>query len=807
MLRSIWQYGKERIGENPKAIALGLLVVAVIAPFFLESPLKTDKRALQAWGMPVIGDVRDAYIACKDQFETLHPDVEVTMFAHGRCENPQKLLSAIVGGAPPDVLQFERYAVGDWVARGAFMPLDEFLAREDHSEFAIKKEDYIPSSWEQCRIEGRQYAIPSWTNCFAMAYNRKLFREAGLPDRAPRTWAEALEFSKKLTEYDEKGQLVRGGWMPSRRLDVFCAYDVLHCVWAAGYDFFPGNGRRVGYDAEPMRETCEFFRKLYDLYGGYESVLRLAPQEMEREFDDFLMGRYAMNVEEDWVLYRTASFAPDFELGVGPIPGPDGPSDISYSGGLCFVIPTDSRDPELAWEFIKYMNSPEAVLVRNEAWLAFIHELYGKDHIVYSGFHSNQRVNETVFADPRFKLPNPQHQQAAEYFYSKLPQTRGIRPSPAGGLFFDVLSRTIRRYLKGDATFDEAFGAAEYTVDKQLDDYYMERTELKLTGPAIFSFSVCVVSILVTVFAGIVAWKSRGRGLRKTDTWAGYLMASPWLFGFLLFTAGPIVASILLSFCDYSILSPARFVGLDNYREALSGQDPLFYRSLGNTAFMAMAVPLNMFVSLLIALLLNLNVRGMRLYRTLYYIPAIVPLVASALLWQWLFHPQNGPITAVYELTIGKWTGIPTPLWLGDAWIKPSFVLMGLWGAGAGMIIWLAGLKGIPESLYESSSIDGAGALSRFRFITLPMLTPYIFFNLVTGIIGTFQMFTRAMVMTRDIPSDSILFYVYHLFNNGFRYFRMGYASAMAWILFILVLALTYVQVRGAKRWVYYGGD
>ncbi|HOM80993.1 MAG TPA: sugar ABC transporter permease, partial [Armatimonadota bacterium] len=259
---------------------------------------------------------------------------------------------------------------------------------------------------------------------------------------------------------------------------------------------------------------------------------------------------------------------------------------------------------------------------------------------------------------------------------------------------------------------------------------------------------------------------------------------------------------ILLSFCEYDVLHPVAWAGLDNYR-ALP-RDPLFWKSLGNTLFMVLGVPLGMAVSLGVAMLLNARVKGMAFYRTIYYLPAIVPAVASSILWIWVLNPQFGLVNVALQ----RLFGITGPQWLqSELWSKPSILLMGLWGAGAGMIIWLAGLKGIPETLYEAAEIDGAGGWAAFRHVTIPMLSPYIFFNLIMGVIGTFQIFTQAYIMTGGGPVDSTLFYVYYLFNNAFRYFKMGYASALAWILFVIILALTLLQLRLGKRWVYYEGE
>jgi multiple sugar transport system permease protein len=274
----------------------------------------------------------------------------------------------------------------------------------------------------------------------------------------------------------------------------------------------------------------------------------------------------------------------------------------------------------------------------------------------------------------------------------------------------------------------------------------------------------------------------------------------------ILLTAGPIVVSIIYSFCRYDVLHPPQFVGWKNYWTLLT-DDPLFWKSLANTGFMMLGVPLGMAVGLGVAMLLNAKVRGMQIYRTVFYLPAIVPAVAGSILWIWVLNPKNGLINSLLK-TFGAtsppgWLTSPE-LWLGS---KMGIMVMGLWGAGAGMIIWLAGLKGIPQHLYEAAKIDGAGPWGRFCNVTLPMLSPYIFFNLIMGIIATLQIFAQAYVMTQGGPGDSTMFYAYYLFNNAFRYFKMGYASALAWILFLIILALTLFQLKLAPKWVHYEAD
>lgn len=317
----------------------------------------------------------------------------------------------------------------------------------------------------------------------------------------------------------------------------------------------------------------------------------------------------------------------------------------------------------------------------------------------------------------------------------------------------------------------------------------------------------------------------RAPGSRRLFRWTydhwGYVLIAPWVLGFLLFTAGPMLASIVLSFTDYD-LATANYVGLRNYRELIwqSGPDggigdPQFYQSLWNTFYYTLfAVPLGLTGSLLLAMLLNQKLRGLPLFRTVFYLPSLVPAVASSLLWIWILQPEVGLLNQflrwLFDTPVLAWAHLVPPKWLADeSWSKPSLILMSLWGIGGSrMIIFLAGLQGIGDQYYEAATIDGAGAWGKFRHVTLPLITPVIFFNLILGVIGAFQTFTQAYIMTGGGPNDSTLLYALHLYRMAFEYFQMGKASAMAWVLFVILLIFTYVQFRRSKRWVHYeGGD
>lgn len=285
---------------------------------------------------------------------------------------------------------------------------------------------------------------------------------------------------------------------------------------------------------------------------------------------------------------------------------------------------------------------------------------------------------------------------------------------------------------------------------------------------------------------------------------AGYLCILPWLLGFLLFTAGPFVYSLFLSFFKANFLTKSIFVGLDNYRHLLFVYK-LWGKALRNTAVYAFtSVPLHVVLALLLAILLNQQVKALAVWRTIFYLPAVVQGVAVSLLWIWLFHPQYGPISgALRAIGIRK-----PPLWIwSEEWAMPALIIMSTWGVGGSMIIFLAGLQGVPQSLYDAASIDGAGTLGRFRHITLPMMTPTIFFSFVMGLIGAWQMFTQSFVMTQGGPNNATLTAVLLIYRKAFQEFYMGYASAMAWVLFIIILFFTLLVFKSSAAWVYYEGE
>ena len=288
---------------------------------------------------------------------------------------------------------------------------------------------------------------------------------------------------------------------------------------------------------------------------------------------------------------------------------------------------------------------------------------------------------------------------------------------------------------------------------------------------------------------------------QRRDLRDGLLLTSPFIVGLLFLWLGPMLYSIYLTLQDWSMITPPKYIGLANFDRLLN--DPLVVKTLGNTAYYTfIGVPLQLIVAFGLALMLNQDVRGRSIYRTVFYLPSITPAVAFAVVWIQIFNPEFGLLNNLLG-----WFGIGPIKWLFDpAWSKPAFIIMSLWLTGFQMIIFLAGLQGVPKELNEAAAIDGATAWRRFWSVTLPILSPVLFFNLIIGIVGSFQVFTGSFIMTKGGPQDSTLFVVLYIYRNAFEYFKMGYASTLAWLLFVIIMLFTAIQFFFANRWVYYEG-
>jgi multiple sugar transport system permease protein len=810
-----------------------LLVLCCALPFVLsgclDEKLPAGKVKLVVWGLE-FGEESKGLEARVKEFERRHPNIEVSILSMGAgTMNPQKLMTAIVGNVPPDVIRQDRFTIGDWASRDTFLPLDDYIARDDPKDpEAIRKEEYYKACWDEAMYKGRLFAIPATTDDRALFYNRDNFRKAGLdPDKPPRTWEELEAIAPRLTkETADRSSFDQIGFIPNYGNSWLYIY-----AWQKGGEFMSPDGRTCTMNDKPNVEALEYMVRMYDKLGGYTKINAFQSGFQKNDLDPFLTGKVAMKIDGNWVLNNIARYGPDIDFGVAPAPVPQErldqlegraplqprykaqPKYITWAGGFSFAIPRGAAHPNEAWEFIKWMSC-------EESWL--LHSKYQKEYNLSKGrpyvpdMAPNRKINDSMFA--QYAPSGEKFSSALKVFMDMLDQAKFRPVTFVGQRLWDEHARAFE--LAADHTgqpqelMDKGTAATQIELDKVFNREKYPLLDHRIPIAIATVFGLGLLWFLAVRFRRVLKMGE----LSRREALAGYLFASPWLFGFLALTAGPIVTAFFLSFCDYDVLHAPRYVGGDNYA-MLFGVDRYYLgKALGNAAYLALiGIPLGICTGLSIAMLLNSKVAGMSGYRTAFYIPSIVPIVASAVLWAWILNgdPNRGLLNAVWKATITNWMHISPPGWLGAAeWAKPGLIIHGLWGAGSGMILWLAGLQGIPQHLYEAADIDGAGLWSRFRNVTLPMLSPYIFYNLIMGVINTLQEFDRIYILSRQGagsssfgPADSMLVPVVYLFTNGFKYFKMGYASAVAWVLFIVILALTAAQLKLAPRWVHYEAE
>ena len=784
------------------------IILTILSGCGVRHPAKTR---LVIWGVQG-GEQWKGFDAAVAEFERRSPDIDIRPLSMGAGElNPQKLMTAIVGRVPPDVIIQDRFTIGDWASRDTFIPLDILIHRDMGEPDGIRPDEFYKACWAEAIYKGKVYAIPFSTDCRALYYNRALFRRAGLdPDNPPKTWDELLDYAKKLTIYKPNGDFKQLGFIPNYGNSWLYLYS-----WQNGGEFMSPDGRKCTMNNPRTVDALRYMVSTYDSLKGVDAISSYTSGFKGLELDGFLNGQLAMRIDGNGLLGDIARFRPDLDFAVAPAPVPraryDGkppftgqPKYITWSGGFSLAIPRGAKDVEASWRFIKWMVSGEGARVSYAAQRKYNLE---KGRPFVPLMTANFRINKEIFS--KFSPKEAKFRRSLNVFLDLMHVSRYRPVTFVGQRLWDehvrAFDQAVHHKLSPKAALDEG----TKVVQKEMDKVF-ERDRFK---PLDWRYPLAIIGILVGVGVALAIRMYRRYGLRgrlaRQEAVAGYMFASPWILGFLVFTIGPIIASIIFSLCDYDVLHAARWIGFKNYHDLFTDDWYFMGKSLYNAGYLALfGLPLGMAVSLGIAMLLNTKVGGMTWYRTIYYLPSIVPVVANAILWVWVLNPEYGLINAAWRATLSHWFNLPPPLWLANEHTaKPALIIMGLWGAGGGMILWLAGLQGIPQQMYEAADIDGAGWWARFRHITLPMLTPYIFFNMIMGTIGVLQTFETVYIMTSGGPVDATLVPVLYLFNNAFTYFKMGYASALAWILFVLVLALTLIQLKLAPRWVYYESE
>lgn len=792
-----------------------------LATLLLTAWASAQKQDIVIWGVTLNPATKGTETVIRT-FEDRHPQYRVRLInvGNGRTAD-QKLMMSIVGKVPPDVMYQDRFALPDWAARGAYRPLDDLIQRDqDKDPLCPKPTQYYPSVWSEASYAGKVYGIPAQADDRLLYWNRAMFRErakelraAGLdPNRAPRTWSELRAYNKVLTVKNPDGTLKQAGFLPLAGNAHLYIYAFENEAPLMSPDL-----RRCTLASPEVEQALQFIVDCTNDLGGPQALAQFQSGFQGLENDPFFIGKYAMRIDGNWSISGLTELAPNLDFATAPPPVPDDrlakkgrfknvkDPYVTWIGGSAYAIPEGARNLEGAWEFIKFVTSQEGRLLEASAQRSWDLQ---RGKVFVPSLTANIPANEQLFT--KFKPADPKYADAIRMHIDFMKVGR-IRPATFAGLaLWNEHLRATDAAVLGTITPHDALERGQLAVQRELDAVF-NQARYPVVSLVPLYLSIALVALLGALAAYISYRKARLGRLARADAKWGYLFVAPWVIGFLACTLGPMLASLYFSLTQFNGLQPARWVGPLNYRALVTEDLPLVTKAFSNVIYLAgFGVPLGIFSGLAVALLLNQAVRGIRFYRTAFYLPSIVPAVASAVLWIWLLNgdPNQGLINAGWRATLTQWFAVQPPAWLAaEEWAKPSLLLMGLWGAGGGMVLWLAGLKGIPVQLYEAASLDGATPAQQFWRVTWPQLTPLIFFNVVMGFIGAMQQFQAPFLLSGTSvagPNDALLTPALHLFNSGFTYFKMGYASALAWVVFGVILMLTLVQFRAGKSWVHY---
>lgn len=718
------------------------------------------------------------------EFERQHPRVRVRRL-HASDYEP-KLKTMFAAGDPPDLFYLLSEHVPEFAGMDLLLELDPHLAAADEAEVLA---DFYPLLLDSFRFNGEQVGegpllgLPKDFTTTLMYVNLDLFEAAGVAVPYDGwTWAEYEQAMRRIAALEDPtghGRQVYGGVLATWPA-VFRSI-----VWSHGGGFFGDGFTDVRLTEPEAVAAMEMIRRVRFEDGSVYNPAGIA----EAGDDIFFNGRIgATGPLGRWMVPRFRTIT-RFDWDVVPMPTNTG-EPVSTTITVAWAISRSTEHPAEAYDLLKFLTGREGQVMSAELGLAI---------------PSLRSVAESdAFLAPGQRPAN------AELFLEMIDHARLAQVPPQRQWNRIVQEELNDAVLLGRRTPEQAGRRIEQRWHDELASPLVQDERARMPWGMIVALAAGVAAAAV---AGL-AWMQRRRrigSLDRAEERTGWGFIAPWVIGFLALTAGPMVVSLLLSVARWTAMTPlgqAEYVGLDNYRH-LFGHDVTFGKSLWVTTYYALlAVPLGQAAALAVAVLMNHAVRGIKLFRTMYFVPSVVSGVALATLWLWMFEADRGLLNVVLRPVTGLF-GLEPPAWFGsDAqWAAiPAFVLMSLWGVGGGMVIYLAGLKGVPQSLYEAARIDGAGPWRQFWNVTLPMISPLVFFNLVMGLIGSFQVFTQAYVMTEGGPGNATLFYVLNIYRQAFDFHQMGYASAMAWVLFVILLVLTLLVFRSARSWVYYEG-
>ncbi|TAH37912.1 MAG: extracellular solute-binding protein [Planctomycetota bacterium] len=697
------------------------------------------------------------------EFEAAHPGVRVHVLSSASAAGAhEKTRFMLAGGIPLDVTWIDVTELAAYLAEDVLVDLQPYFDADP----GWNPDDYFPQVLDGMRDARRHlYGLPSTFTPYVMYVNETLLAREGLAVPPDWSWEQFHELCRRATRENQWG-LELTLWLQP----------LAPWIWQNGGRFLDEHGR-CALDEPAAVEAIAFLHRLVH----QEQVARPVPFEGQIQFGLFQAGKAAFYGPVGyWETYRFQSIR-EFEWDVVPLPRHKEAATAIAMRFYC--VPAVSRHPQLAYQFVRALGGD--AMQRELARIG-------------NGVPGLKRAAASAdFLKPGV-APESEH-----VFLDVLPAARFL---PVLSNWKEIEELTKAEFqdclLLGKTSPAEACARVAAATNDFLDREADLRRRPFLPG-WLFAAALCSgAAALAGALLG--ALRRRPARLAAREERAAWLFLAPWAAGCALFLAGPAAVSLLLSLSEWSPLRPlsaARWMGLDQYRR-LAG-DATFQDSVRVTAQYALfAVPLQLIAALGLALLLNRRFRGRNAFRTLFYLPTILSPVVLGAVWRWMLDADDGLFNDALACA-----GVRGPDWLGDpSWILPAFVLLSLWTVGAQMLVFLAGLQAVPPSLQEAARIDGAGAWRRLWHVTLPAISPLLLLNLVAGIINAFQLFAQPYVMTQGGPGNESRFLALYLYEQGFRFLRMGYASTLAWALFLIVLALTLLVLRSSTRWVHYAG-
>lgn len=717
-------------------------------------------------------------------FEAQNPDIRISRTNLGQSAVVNtKLQTMFAAGDPPDVFYLGYEKVADFASKNLLADLQS-LIDEDNREGreTINIDDYFPASLKTFQFDpetqlvgsGPLIALPKDFTTVGFYYNIDLLKRAGVTPPSPDgwTWDEFHDAARKVAK------------LPGCYGADFATWEVMIRIWAWSHDLrFARTDWLTFYLDDPKLRAV--IQKLQGWFHNEHRTLVSAKTQLETGLEPFLAGNVGFAGPFGRWKVPTYRLITDFDWDFAPMPHASGSPPVNGILTAAWAIARSTPHKEAAWRFVKYMNSVRGQTRMCEAGLA----IPVLKSVAYSDAFKQEGMRPKNW---RAYLDAADHARVVDW--------------PADPKFMHQFRVRLEDIYKQNKSVDKAMDQIAVDWRENGEQRKRELSYAEVGWTNLTLWIALPISALV-LFGAFRWWQTRSRGIGFHEERAGTLMISPWLLGFAAFMAFPVIMSLLLSFMHWSGMAPlntAKWVGLDNFRNLAN--DTVFRHSLTITAYYALlAVPTGQLVALFAALLLARDWKSIGAFRAIWYLPSVLAGVGMAIMWKWVFHHDYGLLNALLE-PIWIFSDHP-PRWLekdADTWGVPAFAIINLWAMGGAMMVYLAGIKGIPKHLYEAADIDGAVGWHKFRNVTVPMLSPVILFNVVIAIITSFQVFTQAYVMTGGGPGDATRFYVVSLYNRAFDLHEMGYASAMAWLLLVIILVLTMLLMWGSKKFVYY---